>query len=339
MYSQSRQPLNARGLGSNLRRGPIGLGLDKGYADKSRPTPAPKSSLRAGASGFTAAASSSKFQPPKPPSKSVDPSGDPINDALDRLLHEARASLDYLDKMAAQVPEEELRKARRQLKQDGGSSFWNPRCGGVWSVDDILNDDCDSDLDSDLASSAGSEDESLWNILHGSKTPSTSSNSRIPTRSQTPTGLGSGIGGGDAGRSRSHGNAGRFGGQAFGSKKASFDKEPADESVPNMASEAGGPAPRACAGGFQFGNFGNPRQEARAGGGQPSDKPEVAITQAFITAQASGPGSVRKVLKRMLLQWHPDKAPQGDDAASVASREEATRVLRFILQERERLGI
>lgn len=55
------------------------------------------------------------------------------------------------------------------------------------------------------------------------------------------------------------------------------------------------------------------------------------MSLGFPCQEAHDRGTGREALKRLLLRWHPDKAPQ-------AAQAEATRVLRFILQERERPG-
>lgn len=98
--------------------------------------------------------------------------------------------------------------------------------------------------------------------------------------------------------------------------------------------------------GFRFGQGGASKRDAPPphtgtgpGGSVPRSSREAEITASLVDAKAQGPGSVRKTLKRLLLRWHPDKAPQGDTAEEAAVREEATQVLRFLLQERERLAI
>jgi len=67
--------------------------------------------------------------------------------------------------------------------------------------------------------------------------------------------------------------------------------------------------------------------------------PEAEVTRTLEAARGRGPDAVRKVLKQLLLKWHPDKALQGEGEDAAAAQAEATRVLRFILQERERLCI
>jgi len=67
--------------------------------------------------------------------------------------------------------------------------------------------------------------------------------------------------------------------------------------------------------------------------------PEREVASKLAAASQAGPEELKSVLKRLLLKWHPDKAPQGDGASAIAAREEATRVLRFVLSERARLGI
>jgi len=52
-----------------------------------------------------------------------------------------------------------------------------------------------------------------------------------------------------------------------------------------------------------------------------------------------GQDEARKTMKRLLLKWHPDKAPQGDGPDEAKARERATKALRFIISERERLKL
>jgi len=67
--------------------------------------------------------------------------------------------------------------------------------------------------------------------------------------------------------------------------------------------------------------------------------PEREVTLALEAARAAGGQDAgRQALKRLLLRWHPDKV-RGDGPEAQAAQDEATRVLRFILQERERLGL
>ncbi|CAJ1435104.1 unnamed protein product [Effrenium voratum] len=74
--------------------------------------------------------------------------------------------------------------------------------------------------------------------------------------------------------------------------------------------------------------------------GPPLSGPEREVRTALEAAQDSGGADAgRQALKRLLLRWHPDKALQGDSSEAQAAQAEATRVLRFILQERERLGL
>lgn len=101
--------------------------------------------------------------------------------------------------------------------------------------------------------------------------------------------------------------------------------------------------------GFQFG--GGADKGTKQGAGQKKAQPAAAAAPAvpegperevaaqLAAAQRAGPDTLKGVLKQLLLKWHPDKAPQGDDQDAVRKREEATRVFRFVVQERERLGI
>eukprot|EP00928_Gymnodinium_smaydae_P035352 TRINITY_DN24893_c0_g1_i1.p1 TRINITY_DN24893_c0_g1~~TRINITY_DN24893_c0_g1_i1.p1 ORF type:complete len:339 (+),score=50.63 TRINITY_DN24893_c0_g1_i1:42-1019(+) len=69
--------------------------------------------------------------------------------------------------------------------------------------------------------------------------------------------------------------------------------------------------------------------------------PETEVSRVLEAAVALGPEEARKAVKMLLLKWHPDKAAaqldMGTDAN--AASDEAARVLRFVLQERQRLNI
>merc|ERR1712207_68183 len=102
------------------------------------------------------------------------------------------------------------------------------------------------------------------------------------------------------------------------------------------------PSERGHAGGFQFGGFGNqglPRQSANCNGSNSekngynssTDSVESEIKATLEGARVEGTATVRKILKKLLLRWHPDKLPQGDGTEDAAARDQATRILRFIL--------
>lgn len=116
-------------------------------------------------------------------------------------------------------------------------------------------------------------------------------------------------------------------------RSGSEPPEPPDE---EQRRGSGGPH-RGHNAGFRFGGATERRkaQEAAAATG-----PEAEITATLEAAQSAGGADAgRQALKRLLLRWHPDKAPRGDEPEAKSAQAEATRVLRFILQERERLGL
>lgn len=269
--------------------------------------------------------------PPTPPEGG---SGDPINDALDDLLRQAAASLKHLDGLKKKIPA--ARAAARERRGDAGD-FWKPRCrADLWGEDDLDNfSDLDSNLDSDLDSNRSEDvdvdEDGLWDFLRtacnaepagpayrspaaGHKAPSPlnrtpPASNRIPAPTRQP------------------------------SKNA----RPSAEAPPRHEEP---PPERARASGFRFGTYGSGiaggsslRPPLPGASGADAQTPEVQISCALRQAQAEGADAVRSTLKRLLLKWHPDKAPQGDSDEDVAARNEATRALRFVLQERKRLGI
>lgn len=62
-----------------------------------------------------------------------------------------------------------------------------------------------------------------------------------------------------------------------------------------------------------------------------SASPEEAALVALTIADGKGVEEVRRVFRGLLLKWHPDKAPPAQHA-------EATRVMRFLLDQRSWLG-
>jgi len=268
--------------------------------------------------------------PPTPPEGYT---GDAINDALDDLLRQAAASLKHLDGIRAKLPAAQRQGSTKDKRSDA-SNFWKPRCrADLWGDDDCW-DDLSSNGDSDLEScdSAGVDvdEDGLWDFLRAAcnSEPAGSANratgrkaAEPPNRTFT-----------EARRPQPAPKPTRVAGEA-----ASQGEE----------RSADGPAERARANGFRFGTYGAsssssgrpPLPGSGYAAGAEVQGPEAQISAALNKAQAEGTDAVRATLKRLLLKWHPDKAPQGDGDAAVAARMEATRVLRFVLQERKRLGI
>jgi len=107
------------------------------------------------------------------------------------------------------------------------------------------------------------------------------------------------------------------------------------EPPPDPSSARTGHPHRGHAAGFRFGAGASDGLTPKATSG-----PEAEVTATLQAAIAGGGQDAgRQALKRLLLRWHPDKVLQGDHAEAKAAQEEATRVLRFVLQERERFGL
>jgi hypothetical protein len=263
--------------------------------------------------------------------------GDSINDALDDLLRQAAASLRHLDGIRNKLPTAQPQETRH--KRSDANDFWKPRCrADLWGDDDLYGDS-GSEMDSDLGSPDGTsspgvevEEEQLWDFLRAACKAEPAG----PASKATPR-KGTGAPSRPAARSQQP--------QPARSQRPTSEAPPRSEEKP-----ADAPNERASANGFRFGTYGRSSNTA-GGSGQPSmqgfccsagpatQKPEAQISSALLKAQANGPDAVRSTLKQMLLKWHPDKAPQGDSAEAVAARAESTRVLRYVLQERQRLGL
>jgi hypothetical protein len=65
---------------------------------------------------------------------------------------------------------------------------------------------------------------------------------------------------------------------------------------------------------------------------------ETEIVIALEAAKSQGTDELRRVMKQLLLRWHPDKVSKSlpDTAAAL---EEANRVFRFVVDTRGKLGI
>eukprot|EP00929_Paragymnodinium_shiwhaense_P081752 TRINITY_DN42863_c0_g1_i1.p1 TRINITY_DN42863_c0_g1~~TRINITY_DN42863_c0_g1_i1.p1 ORF type:complete len:375 (+),score=61.19 TRINITY_DN42863_c0_g1_i1:149-1126(+) len=291
---------------------------------------------------------------------------DSVNDALDQLLFETRASIDYLDQLRAQVPEEELKKARRRARTEGAANFWKPRVVGVWNLEDMLDElGCDLGSDSEDDSTEDEMDEDdrrLWDMLHGPgralpyrrSIPTTrptsiardgyKSGSTTPGSAASSAAAGTGptrFSSGARASAEANGSNGRFAaGYAGPSRGRPEGKKPM--TPPKQQNAGDSNARRGNAGGFRFGNFGNSAASSSVpvpAAVEGRTNLEAEITAPLLAAKASGQAAVRKTLRRLLLRWHPDKAPQGDTPEEEAQRAESTRVMRFVLQERERLGL
>lgn len=67
-------------------------------------------------------------------------------------------------------------------------------------------------------------------------------------------------------------------------------------------------------------------------------QPEVEVTLALEAAKSQGVEELRRVVKQLLLRWHPDKVSK-NHPDGIAALEEATRVFRFVVDARGKLGI
>lgn len=272
--------------------------------------------------------------PPTPPEGYT---GDSINDALDDLLRQAAASLKHLDGIRAKLPagsQGPKHQGSMKDRRSDASNFWKPRCrSDLWGEDDDFWDDLDGEADSDSESldsaDVDANEEGLWDFLRAAcnAEPAGSSNRSRSTKAAPPN---------------------RIFAEARQAKPVPKPSCPTSEAWSHGEERANqGAAERARAHGFRFGTYGSStsssgRSSIPGGvGGATSEvqTPEAQISMQLDKAQFQGADAVRATLKRLLLKWHPDKAPQGDSEKDVAARAEATRVLRFVLQERKRLGI
>lgn len=256
---------------------------------------------------------------------------------------------------------------RKAEKED---SFWKPRCEArLWSgadEEDGVFGSCGSDTES--TASDESDSRVAWDCLREAAPPSArppqakgaaATTTSAPSRRATYGAAGIPVttmpeqDGCRAQRPRPSGGAASPKPRSVPPPRRPSPVPPTggmwDEEPPPEARPAGpGAGPRHHQAGFRFG--GRPpsvdrkasRSAANGAGGRSDSTlagPEREVTCWIATAQQAGPEALKAAFKQMLLKWHPDKAPQGDDRDAVAKREEATRVLRFVLQERERLGV
>lgn len=270
-----------------------------------------------------------------------------VSDALDDLLLHARATLKQLDAMRARQASKSRAEPTSNTAGKGRPAtmrglggvrpqFWRPSCQAhLWTgVAHDFDGLFDSDDDLESTESEGSVD---WDLLHGaSKAPGRPGHFRSPAA--------------DAARAASAAKAAPLPKRGFsvpppppprpapkaeakaqGPSGASVPGAKSNTSQPNQGGQQKSQGPhRGHAAGFRFGAAKVP---TLAG-------PEVEVRATLEAAKTSGGSDAgRQALKRLLLRWHPDKAPQGETPEAKAAQAEATRVLRFILQERERLGL
>lgn len=298
-----------------------------------------------------------------------------VGDALDDLISQVQASISFLDnvgkvgvqpppaakapprwnagagasansripaagsKTATSVGSTNKAAARLAAKQRVEESrFWQPRCDAhQWGEGP---DDCGSlgslsDLDTE---SESEEEDPAWDFLRAASGPDTSKGGLGP-RAAAAKACGVKAPQPPPARPAKRGAAG-----------ADFSKQRA-ENPPRNAGAAEAEEPRGTAGaarrgqeaGFRFGEKERKEGVGRVSPGdggvaRDADEEEIASTLASSMAKG-GQDAARKAVKRLLLKWHPDKAPQGDGPEAVKARERATKALRFIIGERERLNL
>jgi len=271
-------------------------------------------------------------------SRAHDPEVDTVNDTLDDLLSHAQATLQKLDYLRARAALQGSPCARGPCKSKCSADnmgFWQPRCQAhLWA----------QDLDFGSGTSSSSEDSGAedadWSFLksvagfhkerYPERTPVTSR--QVPAASQASN---------PRQRTRTE-----FPQKAVPRSNA----VPANEAARQQSKEIppNPKIPRGNVPGFQFGSAGKGRGSANAqkdlgAAARVAQTPTadccVQVTLALEGAKCAGGQECRRTLRQLLLQWHPDKAPQGQDPTSVAARQQATEVLRFILQERDRLSM
>lgn len=311
------------------------------------PPPAPQAS---GSSGGRAAAHSAPRRRlvPRPEKAQTGvpgacagrvPSGDPLNDALDELLSHAEASLSYLDRLQAGLPPRAPSPARQKAAGRPQNSFWQPRCNAhLWSEGLSSASSFGSGASDASDEESEDDDEALWNYLREAYGggPRPCSSERSARRRQPPRPPSR-----PAAAPQRPSERGAAPGPLPSARRRGSSSAPPRSPPPEP--EPGRQAHRGQSAGFRFGlgagAEGTSASRGANSSGAAGDSPEAQVSAALAAAAKGGHGVVKKTLKRLLLRWHPDKAPPGDGPEAVAARAEATRVLRFILSERERLGI
>eukprot|EP00930_Biecheleria_cincta_P048458 TRINITY_DN33761_c0_g1_i1.p1 TRINITY_DN33761_c0_g1~~TRINITY_DN33761_c0_g1_i1.p1 ORF type:complete len:389 (+),score=76.13 TRINITY_DN33761_c0_g1_i1:92-1258(+) len=292
---------------------------------------------------------------------------------LDALRAQQAASTSQAPRGQGKADRQSAAKAANTRDPRKRPNFWKPTCnprlwsGGSPATDDGLSQPCSDDEDSESSVDSDSGDLN-WDFLHRGgvagaaaagprQSPAAQAASaaaaahfQLPRRggsvppptAGTPTPPSTGFlphqkvsrdkgsrpgktGQATAGASSTGGNSGN--GYGTGS-------EPLPDPSSARRGHSQGPQ-RGHTAGFRFGASASNGLTPRATSG-----PEAEVTATLQAAIAGGGQDAgRQALKRLLLRWHPDKVLQGDSAEAKAAQEEATRVLRFVLQERERFGL
>lgn len=290
-------------------------------------------------------------------------------DSLDDLLTNAKATLQFLEQVhrrtictgisfeqspAGRIPDQ---------RQDARNrDFWRPRCNASLWTGNAGPDISMSDLgesDSDSISTCSSAD-----VTHGAwSNPRLTRSTPVARRGSRNIGQGRetrqpnepACNHGCADNREEHGRPPNGAGvpREGGNPKDDFcGFEPGNSHSCSGNGFASASAQRGQRAGFQFGCQGSgvgaasngkyrnePKNSSNASAESGLRGPELEIARSLAEAKSAGPETTKTVLRQLLLKWHPDKAPQGSGSEALAARDEATRVLRFILQERIRLGI
>eukprot|EP00929_Paragymnodinium_shiwhaense_P049484 TRINITY_DN24959_c0_g1_i2.p1 TRINITY_DN24959_c0_g1~~TRINITY_DN24959_c0_g1_i2.p1 ORF type:complete len:271 (-),score=53.46 TRINITY_DN24959_c0_g1_i2:132-944(-) len=223
--------------------------------------------------------------------------------------------------------------APQRIRKPEADSFWKPRCrvgGGDLSDSNVGSDDDDDDASS-CSSTLSLERKNTAAAHHRYFSPYYFDPAAVPSqqsRTRRPS----------APAAAANGPSASVGGRPP-SRPTSRASDP--PGAPRPAGEGGMPPPASSAdkphrpsrASAKAKTWSCAKVLAKAKGG-----PEVEVQAELEAAAAAGAEALRKTAKQLLLRWHPDKVSQGDSAFEVAKREEAARVLRFVLKERERLG-
>lgn len=256
-----------------------------------------------------------------------------------------------------------------KTKKAPGAGFWKPQCKAhLWSEcsspdsTSPLGSDDDKDDDASTVSSVSGDDTTPadWDCLRRAQYYSPAGGQRGPSPRNTPNG---GQGRGENRGGAQPESAGYTGTSSNSHKpprppprtqpgsqpqaRPGVGQRPSERGGEEKSSEAKSSptssSSRARAAGFRFGGFGDDGKKnasGRCSAGEPGQGPEAEVTSILTSALATGGQEAgRQALRKLLLRWHPDKAVQGESAEAQAAQAEATRVLRFILLQRERLGI
>jgi len=285
----------------------------------------PGKSVPAADSGRPRAAPKPPWPPPLPPRRLDSSSYSGGRGMGGRCVPSAASNSGAGGGDAAMSSQSKPRPPRRRLSARVRNSFWQPRCGGTERSNCGPGSDSESDdASSTLSSSDGSADTAERDFLRFVAEAATQG--MVPPVGR-PSFFAAAPAAASAPARRHRGGAASVRGPASSSSRRRPGQLDGSETGagPSPPPREGSADPR-CAG-------------VDGGASRGTASPQADIASELVAARAQGPDAARRALKRLLLRWHPDKAPQGDGLAAASARAEATRVLRFILDERERLGL